>query len=316
MSSTGEENSVEDRIVQDVPEGRRMSRTPPMSTDNIIPHVMRHDDKCLQSHGPTRDERQGKEDVCVATDYGTQKPEASSVQGSMSGTVQDEFGSQLQHNEYIDIPTRGHRDYFAVKDLPEPNTTDLVQTIDSLSSGRALATCSTGYCSGYGSENGSPNSISSNSRNTSWKDLSTQTVIGPRFNPGSTRPTSVPNFQTKSISRRREGPDYPTYPDQSFKALQSQQYPPPYHPGSPHPLRTRSSHPSQNIPFSSNDVNDISDIPQTSSGAKTVGNTPAQSPGLFSPMFPNPKKSWAGESDSGRSSTPMLHPSHHKEPKE
>ena len=148
---------------------------------------------------------------------------------------------------------------------------------------------------------------------TSWRDFSTQTVIGPTFIPGSTRPTSVPNFQ--STTRRRDGPEYPTYPDQSFQALQHQVYPPPYSPGSPHPLRTRSSHPSQNYSVSSTDVQAIKEFPQTSSGAKTVGNTPAQSPGLFSPMFPT-KRQWPAGSDDGRSATPMLHPSHHKAPKE
>ena len=141
-----------------------------------------------------------------------------------------------------------------------------------------------------------------------WKESATQTVIGPS-NPKSamTRPTSVPNLNTKSTSgrRRREGPDYPVYPDQSFAALHSQQHPRPYQ---PHPLRTRSSHSSQNSSYSSISSRHSRDFPMPS-GAKTMGNTPAQSPGLFSPTRPR------GRPDDV-TRTPTLHPSHLQTPTE
>ena len=141
-----------------------------------------------------------------------------------------------------------------------------------------------------------------------WKESATQTVIGPS-NPKSamTRPTSVPNLNTKSTSgrRRREGPDYPVYPDQSFAALHSQQHPRPYQ---PHPLRTRSSHSSQNSSYSSISSRQSRDFPMPS-GSKTMGNTPAQSPGLFSPTLPR------GRSDEV-TRTPTLHPSHLQTPTE
>lgn len=149
-----------------------------------------------------------------------------------------------------------------------------------------------------------------------WKEFSAQHQAGPPCNSyRNARPTSVPNFQTKPTSRRPEGPEYPNYPDQSFKALQSQHYPPPYRASSPHPLRARSSHLSQSPSFSSSDNQSLSDLPHLPSGAKTVGNTPAQSPGLFSEIFPV-KRQWPSESDDGRSGTPTLHPTYHKPPKE
>lgn len=150
---------------------------------------------------------------------------------------------------------------------------------------------------------------------TTSKESSVQCVVDTTFNSSTTRPTSVPNFQSRPLSRRREGPDYPNYPDQSFRALQDQHYPPPYRAVSPRSLRTRSSHPTQNLSYSSSDIQPMGEMPQVTSGAKTVGNTPAQSPGLFSPLFPV-KKPWSGDSDDGRTGTPMLHPTHHKAPKE
>jgi len=148
-------------------------------------------------------------------------------------------------------------------------------------------------------------SLSYNSRSSSWRDISTQTAI-----PESNRPTSVPNFRSQFLTQRREIEDHPVHQTQSFAALQSQQYPPPYQ---PHPLRARSSHTSQNS-FSGSDAKPLKELPQTPSGAKTVGNTPAQSPGLFSPMFSSRKV--APDSDDGHYSVPTMHTAHLGEPKE
>lgn len=198
-------------------------------------------------------------------------------------------------------------DYFASRDPQGSHVTVLAQKSSSLTSVPSV--------DGGSASRDSSTPASPDNRLTSWKDFSAQHNVGSTFRSGSTRPTSVPNFQTKPTSRRREGPGYPNYPDQSFRALQDQHYPPPYQPGSPHQLRTRSSHSSQNVSFLTGNVQPMSDTPPIPSGAKTVGNTPAQSPGLFSPTVPV-KKQWPGDSDDGRSGTPMLHPTHHKPPKE
>ncbi|MCJ1379433.1 hypothetical protein MMC17_002534 [Xylographa soralifera] len=108
---------------------------------------------------------------------------------------------------------------------------------------------------------------------------------------------------------RRDGPHYP---NQSFAALQSQYYPPPYQ---PHPLRTRSSHPSQNTSYSSTSLPQSRDRTPIVAGARTAGNTPAQSPGLFSPSTSTFRM--VGDHEEGSQyNTPLLHPSHLVAPKE
>ena len=141
-----------------------------------------------------------------------------------------------------------------------------------------------------------------------WKDCATQTVVGPTtFKAASARPTSVPNFKSKSNSRgRREGPPYPNYPDQSFAALQSQYYPPPHQ---SHALKTRSSKSSHYTSYSSDSSTQPSELPNMQSGARTVGHTPAQSPGLFSPLMPR-SRPVTQDSDDPTHRTPALHPAH------
>ena len=140
-----------------------------------------------------------------------------------------------------------------------------------------------------------------------WKDTASQTVAGPTTDRiATTRPTSVPILSTHSTSkRRRDGSEYPVYPDQSFAALQSQSH---SRPRQPQPLRTRSSHPSHNSSFSSISSRASRDF-SMQPGAKTVGNTPAQSPGLFSPNLPRGRPD-----DSSRTS--VLHSSHLHTPTE
>lgn len=153
-----------------------------------------------------------------------------------------------------------------------------------------------------------PQSRASAEPEPTWLDCATQTVIGPTtFRAGSARPTSVPNFKSQSVSRgRRDGPSYPNYPDQSFAALQSQYYPPAYQ---PHPLRTRSSQSSHNASYSSDSSAKPRDFPTMQSGAKTVGNTPSQSPGLFSPLLPRDRPATQNLGESAVQ-TPTLHPTH------
>ena len=197
-------------------------------------------------------------------------------------------------------------DYFAPQTPESSNVTDFAQNTvpTSSTSSQDYSSASKPHYSLAG------NSLEENG--SSWRDLSTETAINRSFAPGSTRPTSVPNFQ----SRRREGADYPTYPNQSFAALHSQIYPPIYSPGLQYTARTRSSNAPHTFSASSTDVQTVNEEnPHPNSGSKTVGNTPAQSPSLFTPAFANRAK-WAGSSDDGRSNTPMLHPTYHKAPKE
>ena len=227
-----------------------------------------------------------------------------SLGSKLSQPQNDEDQLHYQRSAEEDITVSAHPDYFTQKIPQESCAADISRTPSS------------SYLSSNGLSGSTNNSqvdtsstpVSPDSRASAWKDYM------PSFNPESNRPVSVPNFQSKPPSRRRDGPDYPNYPDQSFKALQNQHYPPPYQPGEPRHLRTRSSHPSQNQSFSSNHEMPARGYPQIPSGAKTVGNTPAQSPGLFTPMLS--KKHWTGESEDKRSGTPMLHPAHLQAPKE
>ncbi|KAL4921569.1 hypothetical protein BDW62DRAFT_113003 [Aspergillus aurantiobrunneus] len=114
-------------------------------------------------------------------------------------------------------------------------------------------------------------------------------------------------FSRISLSRRTsynrqsdsQAADYPVYPDQSYAVLQSQIHPT-YNPPS---LRSRSSYPTETV----------SRISQ-SRGARTAGNTPISSPGLFSVrsgLTPS-----LGSDGEDRTSGSYLHPTHLQPPKE
>lgn len=137
-----------------------------------------------------------------------------------------------------------------------------------------------------------------------WKDHSSQYTHGDTETP---RPASVPVKPSHGRSRNR-----PNYPNQSFAALQAQHIPPHY--PRPRPLRTRSSHQSQHQSLSADDSKRSKDFPSVPAAAKTAGNTPAQSPGLFSPPF-SPNRP-TEEHEDGQYNTPLLHPSHMQAPKE
>lgn len=113
-----------------------------------------------------------------------------------------------------------------------------------------------------------------------------------------------------NIYSLRTADDRPTYPDQSFAALQSQ--------GPAHPLRTRSSHPSQSSLYTSFSASPFAgrDRNNSSQGARTAGNTPISSPGLFSPRGPRLNTAAVMTENAAGHSSPHLHPSHLLTPKE
>lgn len=112
-----------------------------------------------------------------------------------------------------------------------------------------------------------------------------------------------------AMSRRTSGlsqsetpaPDYPVYPDQSYASLQTQVHPtyqPPF-------LRSR-THQTHH---------DIRSRLAQSRAARTAGNTPVSSPGLFSFKSPRPASSTPVTADNGtRVSSPYLHPTHLQPP--
>ncbi|PGG96600.1 CAMKK protein kinase [Helicocarpus griseus UAMH5409] len=106
--------------------------------------------------------------------------------------------------------------------------------------------------------------------------------------------------------------DLPVYPDQSYAVLQSQ-----IHPTRAHPhLRSHSSYP---FPYtvsspSSGPSWPTRDTTSRGQGARTAGNTPISSPGLFTPHSSHSSSS--PKSPEGRTSFSYLHPTHLQEPKE
>lgn len=112
--------------------------------------------------------------------------------------------------------------------------------------------------------------------------------------------------------------DNPSYPDQSYAALQFQRHPPPHS----HVFRARTS---QSSHYSSQSVTHIStfglpheyrDIME--SGSRTVGNSPSSSPGLFcgSPATPPLRPASQVPDEPGFYSSPYLHHTQRQIPKE
>ncbi|KAL6158651.1 hypothetical protein ACJBU6_02756 [Exserohilum turcicum] len=123
-----------------------------------------------------------------------------------------------------------------------------------------------------------------------------------------------PIYPYAAPPRQRDGP---VYPNQSYAALHLQKYPQPYVPPI---VRSRSSHPSHATANSLSSLGafglsydhyrDIMD-----SGPRTVGNSPVNTPGLFSPT--NRRMSQDTQAtDDGTYSTPWLHHTHRQAPKE
>lgn len=318
MATTDKDGRVGEHPDQEVPNGGKMSMMPPLSTEALQLNGLGSNHITFRAHdqaiGPPH--LDGFDPIHVGKDSPTMEEDQmktpmlehpplviESIASKLSDTPQSEDQQQYQGNGEEDITLSGHPDYFTRKIPQRSFAADISRTP---SSSNVSSTGLSGYTNSQNDTSSTP--VSPESRASVWKDYM------PLFNPESNRPVSVPNFQSKSLSQRREGPDYPNYPDQSFKALQSQHYPPPYQPGESHHLRTRSTHPSQHQSFSSSDEIPARGYPQIPSGAKTVGNTPAQSPGLFTPILS--KKHWTGEPDETRSATPMLHPAHLQAPKE
>ena len=286
--------------------------TKPLNLDDVG-SIHNSPDNC-ESHGQANEPAHPKRINLVDLAYDAPAIEEDSMRTpklEQPGLVMESLASKLSDPVQVrdelqcqeDTTSPRQPDYFTQKGLQDSVAADISRTPSSSN------VSSTGLSGSTNSQlDTSSTPVSPDSRTSTWKDYM------PSFNPESNRPVSVPNFQSKPMSRRREGPEYPNYPDQSFKALQNQQYPPPYRPSEPHHLRTRSSQPIHSLSFSPSDEAPARGYPAIPSGAKTVGNTPAQSPGLFTPMLP--KRHWATESDEARSNTHLLHPAHLQEPKE
>jgi serine/threonine protein kinase len=121
------------------------------------------------------------------------------------------------------------------------------------------------------------------------------------------------DYALDGSSQHRDGP---VYPNQSYAALQFQQYPSPYVP----PVgRSRSSHPSHPA---NNSISGIASLGLSNghyrdimgSAPRTAGNSPIGSPGLFDPSKRHMRSST--QPNDGLYSGPWLHHTHRQPPKE
>jgi serine/threonine protein kinase len=126
------------------------------------------------------------------------------------------------------------------------------------------------------------------------------------------RANSLDAYQKSQSPHPRDGPQYP---NQSYAALQNQQYPAPH---APTILRAKSSHPNHHPGYSMSHISTFGlsgehqrDIMDT--GSRTVGNSPATSPGLFSTSGPPLRRSQPSDDSI---STPWLHYTHRQDFKE
>lgn len=311
MATTDQDETPGKHAAQETLIGGDMSATIPLSTDPLCPNgvVSNHniDQAFKTAHVEGTELTHTKNDLPAVEEDQMRTPKLEqpplaieSLASKLSEPVQNDDQQSYRGLGDEDIIMSRHPEYFLQKILQDSVVADISRTPSS----------SNVSSTGLSGSTHSPSStaVSPDSRASAWKDYM------PPYNPESNRPVSVPNFKTKTLSPRRDGPDYPSYPDQSFKALQNQHHPPPYQPGESHHEETRPPHPPQNTSFPSSGETYARGYPPLPSGAKTVGNTPAQSPGLFTPTLT--KKHWSGEPDDSRSGTPMLHPAHLQAPKE
>jgi [calcium/calmodulin-dependent protein kinase] kinase len=139
--------------------------------------------------------------------------------------------------------------------------------------------------------------------------ISTASSVTVRANPSD----PLYPFASAPNPQQRDGP---VYPNQSYAALQFQQYPTPYVPPI---VRSRSSHPAH---FAANSVSSIPSFGASNvhyrdimeSAPRTAGNSPVSSPGLFDPNKRIPSSS--REPSDGLYSSPWLHHTHRQAPKE
>lgn len=151
----------------------------------------------------------------------------------------------------------------------------------------------------------------------SFSEMSTSSIATVRPHPDDQHLPDLSHYPVHPVDATTSRADthaygqhgHPHYPQQAYIALQSQQHPTPYS-----YQRTRSSHPSHYSSGgrSSNEF----DVATAASGSKTVGNSPANSPGLYHVRTPRLAPSDSPEPHAHGFSSPSLHWTHNHVPKE
>ncbi|KAE8375100.1 hypothetical protein BDV26DRAFT_23882 [Aspergillus bertholletiae] len=146
-------------------------------------------------------------------------------------------------------------------------------------------------------------SPSTRTSSSSLQALNEDAVVDARSDLGAIGRAPLPRRSSHLGQSDTQSPEYPVYPDQSYAVLQSQIHPTYQHPS----LRSRNSYPSR--------IEALGRF-APSRAARTAGNTPASSPGLFSVRSPLRSTSSLVSDDEGGISSPFLHPTHLQPPKE
>lgn len=120
------------------------------------------------------------------------------------------------------------------------------------------------------------------------------------------------------LTTHRPPREYPPFPNQAYSALSTQHHPQPY---APRYLRTRSSNPSPFLSYSAHAELTATGEPgdpriAAESGSKTAGNSPASTPGLFTPTTSPHRADFADAEPNTGYSSPYLHFTHRQMPKE
>lgn len=168
---------------------------------------------------------------------------------------------------------------------------------------------SSSFASSWRATRPSPAPLSDTDRPPYLRDLSSTSTASA----ATVRASSVDATHPYPPMEPRDGP---VYPNQSYAALQLQQHSSP----APYILRAKSSQPSHHSGYSMSHISTFG-LPGEhyrgglmDTGSRTVGNSPASSPGLFNPNEPRLRHN--EQSDDNLYSGPWLHYTHRQAPKE
>ncbi|KAK5054577.1 hypothetical protein LTR84_001468 [Exophiala bonariae] len=218
--------------------------------------------------------RQPRRSTCSASGTPPTQPEATSPAAESTRNDSDDLLTQRN----TPVALSAQRSVEPVDDTIYGEL-DLLSPHDSANPASAQLQAQQSLPASAPNSSQSLNALSEKDFNHSGKSISR--ALSARASHGQIRGRRTSHSKSASLSTtKRSAFERPPYPDQSFTALQSQSHNPRPHP----PLRTRSSHPAQNLLY-----NDMStwiaqsrDRGVSAHGAKTADNTPMSSPGLFS----------------------------------
>ncbi|KAF2840613.1 kinase-like protein [Patellaria atrata CBS 101060] len=273
-----------------------------------------HDDTDIQSlpdirHNMSSSESQADDERQVG--YSITDEESDNTPRSEVPSMPDLKGSSADmHSAWSE------RDYFALRprrrfrDYPSSATTS---TESSPTQSLNASTVSVNTLHDKQRSIPSAISVDRHERPTVQRDLSNTSTT-------SNATVRVPSYYLRSSHfPTNDSKDLPSFPNQSHAALQNQIHPTTYNSQS---ARSKSSHASHYGSNTARSVATLNNPYETArhimdTGSRTAGNSPASSPGLFSPdASPTAPTGVDGQDEHGFYSSPYLHFTHRQAPKE